>query len=245
MLDTNPMKASSKVKSRYSSRIVGSAIALLALLTLYSCFAGRSEPMPPRVDSAAFPLPPVGDTIPIYIYINQPSGLALSIQRKNVMGVAKDGSQLHALSLEEAAHAAGGADKLLARLSDEGAIEHVAKAAGMATAVLPLAGAAEGCAAGLGAGDPLLAMAGCAVGRALGAALGLGAAIGVTAKLGFNEEARQLSMLEKVSLPDDVKRNPISGYVYLPAADFKMLRVPVIDPRDELPFNVRIPIVGR
>jgi hypothetical protein len=219
-------------------------VVLVSLLTLSSCFAGYSEPMPPRVYCAAVALPAVEKTIPVYVYIQQPAGLKLSAERKNIVGIAPDRTEVHAYSLEEAAQAAGGSDKLLARLSDEKEVAYVAKVSGVSAAVLPLGGALQGCAAGIVPTDPVLATVGCAVGGAIGAAVGLAAAIGVTANLGINEEARRISMLETVSLPDNLYGNPIKGYIYLPVIDLKTIRVPVIDPRNGLPFLVRIDVVA-
>jgi hypothetical protein len=206
-------------------------VVVLAL-SLTAC-ATVKPPPPPVVTGSALALPAVGKVVPLYVFLRTEEGLNISVARTDISGVTPQGEQVQTLDVEEASEAAGGPDQLVATLSDESEIGHVAKMSGATLKVCTLAGLSGGC-----AGDPIL----CAAGGALGAAVGIVGAIGVGTYYGVNKHARQVSMLEMVALPNGVPRNSLQGYIFLPTNTYQTLRLVVKDPRTSLSQQVEIKV---
>jgi hypothetical protein len=195
------------VRSSLTTHISMGFIAIF-VGSLSSCLYEEKLP-PPITTGSALALPAVGGTVPVYVFIT--GDALLSVRRETVSGITASGAGFHALSADEAADGAGGAEKLLAKLSDETEIAHVAKSSG---AVL---GALNPAPVGPAADDPLL---GAAAG-ALAVAVALMGSIGVGTYLGANAHARRVDMLEDISLPDGTDDCPLHGYVFLPAGDYR------------------------
>jgi hypothetical protein len=159
----------------------------------------------------------------MYLYLFADDNFGISIKREQIFGLAADGKEFAALSPDEAADRAGGLDSLLAALSDESEIKHVAKRAGLTFGEFSVGGLALGCRVGT--------LLFCAAGGALGVASGLVGAAGVATYLTVSEHARKITMLEDVMLPAAALGKPLQGYVFLPLGEYRTLRIVVSDPQ--------------
>jgi hypothetical protein len=207
------------------------ALAAICAASLIACFAVKKLP-PPKATGSALALPAVANTMPVFVFVKSDGG-NFSVERQKISGIAVGGKEFRALSTDDAADTAGGPDQLLARLSDEGEVEHVAKSSGAILGKFALGGldmaTSPQCFSGGGpyAGAGVLV---CAAAGAVVVAAGLVTAVGVGTYLGVNRHARQIGMLEDVALPDDDAGNPLKGYVFLPAAKYQTLRIPLTYP---------------
>lgn len=232
------------------TRLAATLLPMLLAASLASC-AVRQPPMP-VITGSALALPAVGETTPVYVYLTASAGSSaspapgaevfyVSADRDKIFGNTPDGHQFPALSADEAANRAGGFDTLLARLSDEGQIEHVLKKSGVTLGAFTVGGLYLGCKGGFYAGPPL-ALIICAAGGAVGAATGLVGAVGVGGYLAVSEHARKADMLEGVSLPGRGS-TPLKGYIFLQAGTYKTLKISVKDQND-LSHEIEIAVVG-
>ena len=233
------------------SGIARMRLRLLLKALLIGCLAGCAtarKPPPPQLAGAAFSLPAVGTTIPVSVFVTASPDTPIKVKREAVWGISSNG-EAPALSVEDAAERAGGSDKLLAALSDESEIAHVAKMAAIALGGSTAVGGYIGCSAGMGVGagsggiGAALGLALCAGGVATGAAVGLVAAAGTATYYGIAGEARRVNMIREVSLPDDVAANPLKGYVFLPPDTYSKLRLQVEDPRSGPLQTLAIPVM--
>ncbi len=229
------------------TRWMATVLPMLLAASLASCAVARQPPTP-VITGSALALPAVGGTTPVYVYLTASAAspeagakfFNISPDHEKIFGVTPSGKQFPALSVDEAATEAGGLDVLLARLSDEGQIAHVVRKSGLTLAAFTAGGLYVGCLA-VYAGPPI-GLATCAAGGALGAATGLVGAVGVGSYLAVSEHARKADMLESVSLPPS-GMTPLKGYVFLPAAAYKTLKISVKDQNDLL-HEIEIDVVG-
>ncbi len=236
-----------------SKRKLARAVVSLLATGLIGCAtrtASQSLPTTPVLSGDALSLPPIGKTMPVAIFVRD-SSVPLSVEREAVYGITDANLVVPAMKLEDAANDAGGINQLLATLSNETEIEHINKEAGIGFKTPTKVGATIGCVPGLvlvgvgaeGASRPssnaydtragLMIMAGgiaiCAAGTAIGAAVGLVTALSEATYYGVAGDARRMSMLEDVALPDDKEVDPLQGYVFLPTATYKFVRLTVED----------------
>ncbi len=237
---------------RSSARRMRTVLPMLLAASLASC-AARQLP-PPVVTGSALALPAVGNTTPVYVYLSAsaaspqtsspPAGanvFYVSVDHEEIFGITPSGERFSAFSVDEAANSAGGYDSLLARLSDEGQIEHVVKKSGLTLGAFTVGGLALGCQA-ITYVPGAIGLIPCAAGGALGAAAGLVGAVGVGGYLAVSEHARKADMVESVSLPGS-GGTPLKGYVFLQAATYKTLKISVKDQTGEAQ-EIEIAVVG-
>ena len=111
--------------------------------------ATAQKPPPLSVSGGAFSLPAVGKTMPISLFLTANPDVPVSVKYDAIRGVAQSGAEVSAMTLDAAAEGAGGSDRLLAVLSDETEIAHVAKLAGLGFKGPTGLGIVIGCAPGV------------------------------------------------------------------------------------------------
>jgi len=217
----------------------------LSLLLAVGCgtSAPPEQPKSPEVTGTALALPPVGKTLPVFIYLTRSDGVATYLRPEGIVGMTPDGSMVRTIDADQAAEAAGGSDKLLATVSDESELHRLALTAAGGVASIPAA-ALQGALQGMGSGTGLEIIAMPVVGAALGAAIGIVAATVKTAYYAASPDARRMAIIRSVSLGSDQTGPANQGFVYFPASNLSSLRIAVFDPRYGLPFTVRTPVVS-
>ncbi len=258
------MLASERPATPYFERSISLITIIGFMTTMLGCGVAQQNAVTPILAGDALSIPPIGKTMPVAVFVRD-SSVLLSARRETVYGITAANLVVPAMKLEDAADAAGGVDQLLATLSNETEIEQITKQAGIGFKTPTKVGATIGCVPGLAlvlvgadavgrapsrsyderAG--LVVMAGgialCAAGTAIGAAVGLIAALSEASYYGVASDARRMSMLEEVALPDDKDSSPLQGYVFLPPATYKFVRLTVEDAPTNHRQTIDVPVV--
>ncbi len=207
-------------------------LELLCVLWLFGC--ATSAPPPPKrtvqtpgsglneLDLIVRAIPPVGKVLPVQIAVTNLMTKPITIQLEQIRAGRADGSTVGVLSPDQAKEEAGGADKLIAALSQvylvhrEGRQKEPTRAQLVAAGcLLPFAGRPSATGAELGAAWIVFVCPIIIVG-------GVSKSLAVAASSGLQVDDISLNGYLESGIENQ-------GYIFLPLGEYKTIELPTID----------------